>query len=247
MTAPVFLYCNTIWALSGFITGVSAFGGNLLAVPLIAFILPGHEAIAQGYVAGLGVCVCLAVIYGRAILWKEVLRLTVAGLCGLPLGILFLHRSGASRLLLLTGALLALFLGWQWAQARLRRPRKPVHALWSLPLGLASGFLNAAVGMGGPAVVVYAYLRCWGTAETLSTVNTMATIFLSLTIAVQWRMGFYTADMLRLSLWCLAFAVGGVLVSIPFIARINGIMFRRLVLVMLGVSALMCLARGWEG
>ena len=44
----VFFYINIVWFLAGFINGVTSFGGNLFAVPLMTLVMEAKQAIIFG-------------------------------------------------------------------------------------------------------------------------------------------------------------------------------------------------------
>ena len=60
-----FLYVNVVWFLAGFVNGVTSFGGNLFAVPLMALVMDAKTAIILGCFVGTAITLTIAVFYHR--------------------------------------------------------------------------------------------------------------------------------------------------------------------------------------
>lgn len=150
MDTLLFLYQNIIWLFAGILTGLTSFGGNLFAIPLLTLAIPVRDAILIGCLCSTVKMVSLAFLYRRWARWSEVVLLGLATLPGVPLGVAFLQHAGSRLLMFAAGAGLVLFLLWQFISGRLHVAEKPVSRWWSLPLGLAGGIMMSAVSMGGP-------------------------------------------------------------------------------------------------
>lgn len=232
-------YFILVWLFSGFVAGLTSFGGNLVAVPLLALVLPPKEAVLFGCISCTAIFMALAVIYRRGIIWSEVLIYTISTLAGSPAGVWLLKNAGPRVLMLGAGATISFFLFWQFLSQILKASETPASAWLALPCGALSGAMMSALGMGGPPLALYAFLRCWNKEETLGALNAISVGFMLGVIPVQLAAGLYTAEIWRLGLICALFAILGVLLSIPLVRRMNVSFFRRLLLAMLAFSALM--------
>lgn len=134
------------------------FGDALIAMPLLAFILPLR--VAAPYVAGLSVfnAIIILIHEWKLISFREVRRLIPASLCGIPMGIWML-RDGDPRAV--TGLLAILVLSfsawnlWRPDSLQLRTDR-------TAPLfGFLSGVLGGACNTAGPTLVMFGTLRRW--------------------------------------------------------------------------------------
>lgn len=244
MDMLLFVYLNCIWFLSGLLTGLTSFGGNLFAIPLLTLVMPARDAILFGCLCGTVIFLGLVFIYRRAALWGETLLLGMATLPGVPLGVYFLHHAGPRLLLLAAGVSLALFLLWQFLAGRLHVAETPISRWCSLPFGFLSGIMMSAVGMGGPPLVLYAYLRHWGKESTICGANLAAGVTMLALLPSQWASGLYTPELLHSALFGALFGLFGIAASVPIVHRINIRLFRRLLLLMLALSAGMLLVRG---
>lgn len=232
-----------IWFIAGFLTGLTAFGGNLVAVPLVLCLVAPKEAILQGYVAGAAMCLFLSAVYFRHILWKEILALAAFSLPGIPLGILFYRHIAVRYIFLLAGLVLIVFLAWHWLQKRLKRGGRAAGKFWAAPLGIATGFLNAAIGMGGPPIAVYAFIRHWQPGEALASISFCALVSMAFIVPLQLAGNAVPLDILRHSLWSGFFAGAGILLSVPVARHIDAVLFRKLLLGMIAFSACLLIIR----
>lgn len=240
----VFLYVNIVWLLAGFLNGVTAFGGNLFAMPLMTLVMDTKDAIVFSCLVGTGITVSIAVLYHSRLPKVEFLLACLTCVAGIPLGVHILKLAPVNMLLIGSGMILLLFLVWQAVAGRMHRPCS--IPMWMIiPAGILSGILLGSTGMGGPILAMYAVLRGWSKEVTLSVLNTMAAISMIFLIVLQWRGGLYTPDMLRAAVWAVPCCVIGVLVSVPLIRRLNPHVFRLLLLGMLFFSMLMLFARAF--
>lgn len=239
-----FLYFNILWFFAGFVTGITSFGGSLLAVPLIALVLPPREAILYGCISVAAIFVGVTIPYFRQIIWRETLALSVSTFPGIPFGIWFLTHTGPGGLLLAAGASLTIFLIWQFIGMRLGRSQKPVPMWTAIPFGFIAGIMMSAVGMGGSPLVLYAFLRHWNKEATIATVNMVSVIIMLVVVPWQHGAGLFTPHLLKMGAIGALFGFVGIAASIPVLHRINIGLFRRLLLAMLSFSAIVLIARG---
>ena len=244
MTVLLFLYLNTIWFLGGLLPGLTSFGGNLFAIPLLTLVMPARDAILCGCLSGAAVLIALGFVYRRDARWAEIFSLGLSGLPGVPLGNAFLNHAGPRLLMLAAGASLVLFLLWQFLSGRLHVAQAPIARWWSAPCGFMAGIMMSAVGMGGPPLVLYAYLRHWSKESTIGGANLSAGITLLGILPAQWAAGLYTPEILRDGLLGGLFGILGIVASLPIVRKVDALLFRRLRLLMIALSAVMLLVRG---
>lgn len=240
----LFVYYNILWFLAGFVTGVTSFGGNLLAIPLIALTMDPREAILYGCLSGGAIFLEVTILYFRHVIWREVLTIFAAAALGAPIGAWFLAHAGSAAILLAAGASLCLFLAWQFAAPK-KSEQKPAGVLLCLPLGFVSGVMMAAVGMGGPPLVLCAFLRRWPKEETMGTINAVSVLIMLAALITQRQAGLFEPELVKMGGIGALFALGGALASLPVLRKINARFFRKLLLAMLSFSALILLARGF--
>ena len=241
----VFLYINVVWLLAGFLNGVTSFGGNLFAVPLMTLVMDAKEAIVLSCLVGTGITVSIAVVYHGKLPKLEFVLAFLSNLAGIPLGMAVLQMASVGSILIGAGLILLCFLIWQAVAGRMHRAF--MVPVWSIvPAALLAGVLLGSTGMGGPVLAMYAVLRGWSKEATISVLNTMAALSMLVLVFLQWRSGLYTPSILHNAAWALPCTITGVLVSVPVIRRINPVIFRRLLLAMLAFSTVMLFVKGWQ-
>ena len=134
------------------------FGEALIAVPLLAFVLPVELAAPIATLVSITVAAVVVAQDWRHVHFRSAARLVISTLFGIPLG-LFLLRSVPEPIVKgLLGVLVAGF-----AAVSLRQPRRLELADDRLAwlFGVSAGVLGGAYGMNGPPLVVYGTLRRW--------------------------------------------------------------------------------------
>lgn len=239
------LYINVVWLLAGFLNGVTSFGGNLFAMPLMTLVMDTKTAIVFSCLVGTGITVTIALAYRGRLPKLEFMLAFLSSLAGIPLGMMVLQVASVGTILMGSSFILLVFLVWQAVSWRMHRAFSvPV---WSIvPAGILSGALLGSTGMGGPVLAMYAVLRGWSKEATISVLNTMAALSMTVLVVLQWRGGLYTPFILHHAAWAAPCAVIGVLVSVPVIRRLNPVIFRRLLLAMLSFSMVMLFVKGWQ-
>lgn len=237
------IYLGITWFLAGFLTGVTSFGGNLIAIPLITIVLSARDSIVVSCLDCIVVFIALVFIYRKAILWRETLWLGVCGLAGVPIGVWILGHASSRFLLMAAGISIGLFLLWQFFANRLHFSDEPISMLFCIPAGFLGGVMMSSIGMGGPPIILYSYLRKWGKENTISSANLAVGLMMFGIIPAQWQASMYSPQLLRFAAWGAVFAVLGTIASIPFERRMNIVFFRKLLLATLALSALMLIWR----
>lgn len=138
--------------LGGIMRGFSGFGGGLLMAPVYALIMPPSDVVVVILV--LNIATTYPMLKGalRDVDWPMVWRVYLPSLIGLPIGLALLtmidpdmmRRTIAGMVSLLAVCMLA---GWAYEGRRGR--------IQDAVAGVASGFMTAIGGIGGPPLVLY--------------------------------------------------------------------------------------------
>lgn len=144
--------------LATFIRSAFGFGEALVAVPLLAFVMPVETAAPVAVLVSITVAAIAVAKDWRHIQFRSAGRLFVATAIGTPAGLWALHAFDAHLVKLALGAIVAGFSTF----SLVRRPQAVLHDdrhAWTF--GLGAGVLGGAYGMNGPPLVVYGALRGW--------------------------------------------------------------------------------------
>ena len=151
-----------------FVRATLGFGEALIAVPLLALVMPVTVAAPAAALVSITVALIVVLQDWRHVRWRSAARLVAATVAGIPLGLLLLTRApepvvkGLLGLVIGVFALHALFGGDDWHLAG-------DAAGWVF--GLAAGVLGGAYGMNGPPLAVYGVMRRWSPQEFRATLQ----------------------------------------------------------------------------
>jgi uncharacterized membrane protein YfcA len=148
--------------------GLSGFGNALVAMPLLALVIPVR--LATPVVAATATCMAVVMLARN---WREVhvssaWRLVLAAAAGTPLGLWFLKGAHEEVVQIVLAAVIAVF-----AVHSLVRPR-PRHVrggLSTVVAGFSAGVLGGAYNTNGPPIVIYGTLRGWTPEEFRATLQ----------------------------------------------------------------------------
>ena len=154
-TTPVVL---AVLFVSTFVRSAFGFGEALIAVPLLALIMPVTVAAPVAVLISITVAVVVLVQDWRHVEVRSAGWLVAATLVGTPLGLLLLTRvaegivKAVLGLIILAFSLYSLF-------GRHRPALDDDRLAWTF--GFGAGVLGGAYGMNGPPLVMYGTLRGW--------------------------------------------------------------------------------------
>jgi uncharacterized protein len=134
------------------------FGEALIAVPILAFVLPVEVAAPVATLVSITVAAVVVAQDWRHIYLRSAAWLVFSTLLGVPLGLLLLRSVSEPIVKGVLGVLVASF-----AASALRRPTtyELTNDRLAWLFGLSAGVLGGAYGMNGPPLVIYGTLRQW--------------------------------------------------------------------------------------
>jgi uncharacterized protein len=145
---------------------VSGLGFALISAPFLVIVLGPYNGISLANTLGIGVSLATLATSWRHVDTSRVVTLVAAGLVGVLPGVLVAQTVPDGPLQVLIGGLIVLGLAFSVGTPDVKvRPTTPVN----LGTGLASGFMTAAAGIGGPALVLYATATAWEQAAFAAT------------------------------------------------------------------------------
>jgi hypothetical protein len=147
-----------VFGVATFIRATVGFGEALIAVPVLAFVLPVEVAAPVAMLISITVAAIVVVQDWRHVHVRAAGRLVLTSMFGIPLGLIVL-RTGSEPIV--KGALGLIVVAF--SASALLKGGFPVletdrHA-WMF--GLTAGVLGGAYGLNGPPLVAYGTLRRW--------------------------------------------------------------------------------------
>lgn len=222
--------------------GASGFGFALVCVPLLTVATDPRTAVVVCALSGLGLTLTAAVRERAYARWRVAGWLTAAALAGLPLGLLILVSASERLLGVLIAVVVLACAGLVWSGVRIRAGAAGIGAI-----GIVVGVLTAATGTNGPPLVAVFHSLGYDPRTFRATLAATFTGTGVLGLAGFLATGQVDGGSLRLASVALP-AVGlGWWVGNLVFARLDPVMFRRIVLAGLVGSAGAALAHSVTG
>jgi uncharacterized protein len=228
-------------AVAGFVNGLSGTGYALVslgfwlhamspvtAAPLVAFCsVGGHLQSLPGI--------------WRGVIWSRLWPFLVGGLIGVPLGTALLAHVQVKPLKIGVGLLLIFYCTWM---AFVRRP--PVilggGRLADGTAGFGGGLLGGMASISGPIPVIWVQLRGWNTLAQRGVNQPFNMSVLAFSVVTAGIAGFLDRTFFIWAAICLPVTVLGAHAGLRLYRRINDAQFRRIILVLLGLSGVTLIA-----
>jgi uncharacterized membrane protein YfcA len=227
--------------VAGFVNGVT---GTAYALAAMGFWL---HAMPPTFAAPL---VCLCAVGGhlqalpsiwKGVRWPRLWPFLVAGLVGVPIGTLLLKRVEVDPLKLGVGALLIVYVCLNFLL------RHPPTITWGGRIadavaGFAGGVLGGMASLSGPVPVTWVQLRNWPRDEQrgVNQPYNMAILFFALVSAA--LSGLLDRTWLFWAAVALPVSLAGTRLGLMLYRRVDDSQFRKLVLLMLGLSGAVLIA-----
>ena len=134
------------------------FGEALIAVPLLAFVLPVEVAAPVATLVSITVATVVVAQDWKQIHLRSAAWLVFSTMLGIPLGLLLLRTVSEP---IVKGVLGALVAGFAASAMRRRTTHELTNDRLAWLFGVSAGVLGGAYGMNGPPLVIYGTLRRW--------------------------------------------------------------------------------------
>ncbi len=219
-----------IMLLATFVQGAAGFGMALVAMPLLVHFLGIGTATPLVALLGITTGGMMLFHYRNALTLRDIWRLSVTSLVGIPLGVWLLRRLDAE---VVTAALGVVIISYAlYSLIGLRLPQL-AHRAWAFGFGFVGGLLSGAYNTSGPPVVVYASCRRWPPTQFKSNLQGYFLLNGVMTIGVHAVSGNLTTVVWHNYWLGLPTAVLGLALGVRMDGRLNPARFRQLVLALL--------------
>lgn len=222
--------------LAGFTQGLMGFGFGLVATPLLLLLMSLKQAAALTVLLNLVVCSVTFLSTRRHYSFRQGVGL-VAGAClGVPVGIYALVRFDEAIMLRILGVVMLLFSANELILAR----TGPIglSPRLGLPLGLVSGGLTGAFGMGGPPAVAFTYSQPWTKEQIVAVLQVVFGLSTILRLLLLGSAGFLRTPLLITGLWSVVPLVLAITLGQRFFSRIPQAALKQAAFVFLGAMGL---------
>jgi len=194
------------------------FGEALVAVPLLALVMPVEVAAPIAALVSVTVAaIVLAQDWGH-VRARSAVWLVLATVPGIPLGLLLLTRAPEPLVAARLGTVIIRLSGYSLARARPLRLEGDRRA-WIF--GFSAGILGGAYGMNGPPLVIYGSLRGWSPQQFRATLQGYFLPASAMVMAGYAMAGLWTQQVTRLYLISLPAALLAILAGRAINRRLN--------------------------
>ena len=168
------LVCAPLIVMLGYtILGITGFGSNIIALPLIAHLLPLRFAVPMLVLLDLSASLIVGTRNRAAIARPELKQIVPFMFVGIALGATVLARAPAKWLMFALGAFVLCYAVYGiLARAEVGR----MGRAWAAPLGIVGGVFSALFGTGGPIFAIYLARRLSDKSALRATMVTVVSI-----------------------------------------------------------------------
>jgi uncharacterized membrane protein YfcA len=183
--------------LATLIRSAFGFGEALVAVPLLALLVPVEIAAPVAVLVSITVAFLAVVQDWRHIHFRSAAWLVLSTLVGTPLGLLVLKSLSETIVKGVLGVVIAAFSGYSLL-TRHRGELNDDRLAWLF--GFSAGVMGGAYGMNGPPLVIYGSLRKWSPQHFRATLQGYFLPASAIGMAGYWIAGLWTPMVTRLYL-----------------------------------------------
>ncbi len=231
-----------LWLIGGFISGVSGLGGAMVAVPFVSLFLEPQVLVPIANCLAVVMCLELGWIYRKDLLVHEVKNMMLGSLPGLVLGTYILLIIPTPFLLMSIGTVMICFVLWQFLHKVPKKAGQP-SIIKALAAGFFSGLFSTSVSFSGPPCGVYALHMHWTQRQSLGTINAFVVLASLVGVAVYYKAGLMTEEVLYWTLYGAVSSSVGILLAIPVNRFVNVRLFRMILLIVIGMGGMICIVK----
>ena len=221
--------------LAVFTQTVAGFGMAMVAIPLLSGLLPLPQAVALVTLIGVMVRFTNVLYYRRNFTVDAIWRLLITTFVGIPLGVIVLENVDGDIVRRVLGLVIVSYVLYSVFSPQIRLLARKQAAYG---MGLLSGLLAGAYGIGAPPIIMYASAQNWEPAEFKANVQAYAGLEGLLVVAAHVIDGNYTPLVLNTFLIALPVSAVVLLLAVRLDRYIDPALFRKIVLGVLFISGL---------
>lgn len=229
--------------IASLIRSVFGFGEALVAVPLLALVMPVEVAAPVAALVSVTVAGIVIVQDWQKIHAGSAGRLVISSLFGIPLGLILL-KTVAEPIVKAILAIVIIGFSFYSLATRSRHELKTDRLAWLF--GFGAGVLGGAYGMNGPPLVVYGTLRRWSPGRFRATLQGYFFPASLMVMCGFWIAGLWTATVNRYYLLSLAPVLGAIFLGRVINQRMQAHRFQIYIHAVLVVVGLMLLVQAFQ-
>jgi uncharacterized membrane protein YfcA len=233
-------FATGVISLAYLVRGITGFGSGLIAIPLLALVMPLTTAVPLVVFLDYMASASHGINHREAIQWKEISSLLPFAIIGVITALFIFQSVDMEVLKLGLGTFVLLFALYSLFSFS---GKKLVSSLWSVPAGSLGGMIGTLYGTGGPFYVIYLRFR---KIEKTQFRATFATLFLldgAGRLAGFVFTGFFTMDLVLMTAVSIPLMVIGMFIGGHIHTNISQHSFQRAISILLVFSGLALLLK----
>jgi uncharacterized protein len=243
LTAFQLTWIAVVFFFAFVLRGMSGFGAGMIAVPLLAFVIPLQLAVPLCSLLAFMLFIALVIRDRRLVVWAELKLLVPPTIVGTLVGLWLFSVLDNRALVIMLGSFLVLYAVYMIAVSALGLPQLRCSQRWAMPAGFVGSFFDTLFGGGGGTlVVIYINARGIGRAGFRATVAALWFVEMIARIGGYAWAGFYDASTLLLFVVLVPLVWAGTVVGERLGNKFDTETYARILAAMLlisGVSLLM--------
>lgn len=240
--AGIIAVSNVIVFMAFVVLGLTGFGSALVMVPLLMLFLDPKLVVPTSRIIGSGASIYLAFKLFRLSKKQLLLALVAGNLAGTIVGTYGLVTLESDVIRTIFAVLIAAFALQILFEGR-ESDKRELPGLLGVAAGGVGGVAGSLFGTGGPPVVYYLDRVTSGKSEFRATISVYFAVTTLWGLGAYAYVGLFTREVLFFSLWLLPSVCVGTLAGYLLHEKVNRIIFRRIVaLILLATSVCLLLA-----
>jgi len=241
---PLLIAVISVIFVAGIVQGLAGFGSALVAVPILALLLPIETVVPLMTLLGCVMASVNLLHLRQSVSLRPVLPLLAGYALGTPLGLAFLIHAPRALVLGSLGLSISVY---ALASLAGRQPRAPWLRKQRLALGTLSGALGSAFSTNGPPIILHVAAHTdWGPDRQKALLSLFFLLSNLITLATFATAGLITRDALTWFLWSLPTLLGGTFAGVFLYRRLGERDYRRLTfLIILATGTILVVRSLW--
>ncbi len=233
------------WFTGGIVGGATGMGSVMVSMPILMTVFPAGDAVLISCLCALYGNIHLIMVYHKLASSKDVRELIIGCLPRCLLGTLVLKIAPVQVLELMVCAMLVCFIIMRYRSgaSAYRLSDSPTIGIGA---GIVSGFVHSSVALSGAPLGIYALLRQWGPDRVRGNFSIFFFLASLGTVGSQAFAGLYRTELFPLALMGIMGCAAGQYAGVRIGRHINQLLFQRIIVVFLALTAVVLLIRALE-
>ena len=237
------VYFALIWAVASFVNSLSGMGAGMLAVPCMLLFLPVQLTVPLSCLLGTVLSVGLFLQYRKEFQLKNIIPALIGSVPGAFLGTYILTVVSSHVIEIMMAVFLISYVIWSFLQKQQEKEEKTNIILVGALSGFLAGFFGTTTSFSGPPIGIFILYAGWKKQKALATMGGAFVLINTVSCLSHYFAGSYTNELLTYLYVGAPACILGICLASPVIKYISQKMFRKLLLIVIGIAGLASLFR----